>query len=336
MFRRTCMCLSIAVLCCVCVIIPRNNDVIVSASWESDDNTAAPLQTPFSPAQLTRQAKRSIHSISSWFVTTKSTSSAVPDDSAMLMDNHVLLQQGVPVAPLPLRPRRFPLDDNNVTTVPQNTQMYGWTPEVYPNPLIDSARCGIDYLSSGENNFTSNMRLCDPDWVLGRSGLDDVAKSLYNFSTTFGVAADNRHWVRVVEHEEPSSNKRTTQTPPTRRKLAARGNNHEHNDESPMLLRRRLDQIQVKKKSEERADRTEEAANSDSSLRRRLFGLNIFSPLTTDSDQGNSWVMVPPVELAVATVRKVRYSRCIMLVKWDKSVVVVFTHQTNDSPFYFC
>jgi len=226
------------------------------------------------------------------------------DFSGSTMDNnHVLLQQGVPVAPLPpsLRPQRFPMDN---FTIPQNTQMYGWTPEVYPNPLVDTARCGIDYLTE-DNNLTCNMRLCDPDWVLGRSGLDDIAKSLYNFSTTFGVAADNRHWEVVVEHEEPSNGRSRIQ-PPSRRNLGRREPFQDKSDEEAeiaMLLRGSLFQHEAKRPLNT-ADETKDA-NSDA-LWRSLFGLNIFSPMTADSDQGRSWVMVPPVELAVATVRKVR------------------------------
>lgn len=229
------------------------------------------------------------------------------------------------MAPLPpsFQSKRFPLDDNNNnnTTVPQNTQMYGWTPEVYPNPLVDSARCGIDYLQE-DANFTTNMRLCDPDWVLGKAGLDDIAKSLYNFSTIFGVAADTRHWEVVVENEEPSSNN---------------NNNNAHNKHSKRQKSRRVERSVDKEKEKEtvkflRHSHSElETENktmlrSDSLQERNLFGLNIFSPLTVDPDEGNSWVMVPPVELAVATVRKVKNNRCYSIFVYRRAIVTYHSY----------
>lgn len=261
------MCLSVITLYYVCLVQRNDGQFVTIKSWSEGAPPSSRVTT-----RITRQLTRLLRSIAPWIHPSETTT--MMNSSEISLDiNHELLQQSVPVAPLlpSLRPHRFPVDN---FTVPENTQMYGWTPEVYPNPLVDTSRCGIDYLSEDEN-LTVNMRLCDPDWVLGREGLDDIAMSLYNFSTTFGVAADNRHWEVVVENEEPSSGRRV-RIPPARRKL--RGT-------EPF----------------------------DGSPQRSLFGLNIFSPLTADSDADNSWVMVPPVELAVATVRKVRQQYLVIM-----------------------
>jgi Zinc finger, C3HC4 type (RING finger) len=97
-----------------------------------------------------------------------------------------------------------------------NPQFYGWTPNVYPNPITHPSRCGIAYLHNpyghdngsndtisreiGDNGFPTGpsiteikqddadgpLRLCDPDWVLGGFHLEQVARALYNFSFYFG------------------------------------------------------------------------------------------------------------------------------------------------------
>jgi hypothetical protein len=70
-----------------------------------------------------------------------------------------------------------------------NPAVYGWTPGIYPNPLVDPVRCAIAYLPASQQNDTAAdrfLRLCDPDWVLGGIFLNDVAAAMRNFSSVFG------------------------------------------------------------------------------------------------------------------------------------------------------
>jgi hypothetical protein len=69
-----------------------------------------------------------------------------------------------------------------------NPQLYGWIPNFYPNPLVSPIRCGTAYLPN--ENLTSGLRLCDPDWVLGGIYLEDIAFSMQNFSSYFGENDD--------------------------------------------------------------------------------------------------------------------------------------------------
>lgn len=62
-----------------------------------------------------------------------------------------------------------------------NPTVYGWTPDPYPNPLLNPVACGISFLS------VNDIRLCDPDWMLGGIVLTDVAAALQNFTETFGI-----------------------------------------------------------------------------------------------------------------------------------------------------
>lgn len=78
-----------------------------------------------------------------------------------------------------------PADD---TLQRDNPTFYGWTPEVYPNPIFDPVRCAIAYLDN--ENATHGVRLCDPDWVLGTDYLGDIADALLNFSSVF----QSDHW----------------------------------------------------------------------------------------------------------------------------------------------
>ena len=185
--------------------------------------------------------------------------------------DNILRQESVPVAPLPVIARRKPTDPENVT-IPQNTQMYGWTPAGYPNPLVDPARCGIDYLP--DVNISLGMRLCDPDWVLGGSALEEIARSLSNFSRTFGYPHENtqRHWEVVVERNNdlPWRNLRGDRDHPPR-----------EDNNNAVLRSRQIRPVQT-------------------SSMYHFAGLGLFSPSVNDEDS----IMIPPVELAVATVRK--------------------------------
>jgi TPM domain/Prokaryotic RING finger family 4 len=105
-----------------------------------------------------------------------------------------------------------------------NKDVFGWQPDMYPDPVMDPVQCGIDYLlaSSGENQasgesgshsaknssttsidadqrstmvggdspslsaqFLQPLRLCDPDWVLGGMYLEEIANAMKNFSSHF-------------------------------------------------------------------------------------------------------------------------------------------------------
>lgn len=73
-----------------------------------------------------------------------------------------------------------------------NPQLYGWTPEIYPNPLAEPDRCMIAYL------HTTGQRLCDPDWVLGGMYLEEIATTLSNFS--YAIAHEEHGgWSVVVD-----------------------------------------------------------------------------------------------------------------------------------------
>ena len=64
-----------------------------------------------------------------------------------------------------------------------NPSVYGWSPELYPNPSSHPAECHIP--SSSMHNNTTPIRLCDPDTVLVVSTLDAIARVMTNFSHLF-------------------------------------------------------------------------------------------------------------------------------------------------------
>lgn len=123
-------------------------------------------------------------------------------------------------APIPtlIHLRRNEVDDNNSQSGPSdasdrsinnnndlstNPQIYGWTPEMYPNPLLDPVRCSIAFLPEEQQAimkraFSNNkgeeeqdgdipdpLRLCDPDWMLGGMYMEQIAFALRNFSDFF-------------------------------------------------------------------------------------------------------------------------------------------------------
>jgi hypothetical protein len=149
-----------------------------------------------------------------------------------------------------------------------NPQLYGWTPDMYPNPLVDPTRCGIAYLPF-EKGVSKHLKLCDPDWVLGGAYLEDIAFALNNFTDTFGQA---QNWeVGVVGG---------------RRHLAAN-----HKPAETDLLNQLASPIQL----------------SSMALVRKVFEWP--SRLLNEAGGGNQddRYLLPPVELAVATVRKVSF-----------------------------
>lgn len=115
----------------------------------------------------------------------------------------------------------IPPDDKN-----SNPEFYGWEPTRYPDPSFDPLRCGIAYLthqngsestdgpdhealllpnqtnasaidSAGGSKFEydatsatkaekfDHLKLCDPDWVLGGVYLEQIASALADFSEQF-------------------------------------------------------------------------------------------------------------------------------------------------------
>ncbi|GKY93735.1 hypothetical protein MPSEU_000340600 [Mayamaea pseudoterrestris] len=91
----------------------------------------------------------------------------------------------------------------NRDNAPQtNPTFYGWTPDAYPNPLLDPVRCAISGLidprpvldpyntnvtrsAITEKNQHQPLYLCDPDWVLGGMVLQDLQQLLRNFTATY-------------------------------------------------------------------------------------------------------------------------------------------------------
>jgi hypothetical protein len=106
-------------------------------------------------------------------------------------------------------------EDPDSITAANNPQLYGWEPKLYPDPLMDSVRCGVAYLQNAEysnSNGTTgtpnaivttpssqeedntSLRLCDPDWVLGGMYLEELALALHSFSRKFSSATiDDDH-----------------------------------------------------------------------------------------------------------------------------------------------
>lgn len=77
-------------------------------------------------------------------------------------------------------------DTNNSTTTLQdsimNPSVYGWSPELYPNPLSHADQCHTGNLSLSHHH---HLRLCDPDHVLHIPLLEDISTLMTNFSHVF-------------------------------------------------------------------------------------------------------------------------------------------------------
>ena len=154
---------------------------------------------------------------------------------------------------------------DDVSNSQLNPQLYGWMPNFYPDPLKRPTRCAISYLPDA--NLTADLRLCDPDWVLGGIYLEQVAFAMKNFSAHFELGQD-RPWAVTV------------------------GPNRRQNRRSRHLVRTTVppappSDMQHHRDMQE-ADPNKVSVSSDNS------GESMPSPLAT----------VPTVELAVATVRK--------------------------------
>lgn len=151
-----------------------------------------------------------------------------------------------------------------------NPQLYGWVPDAYPNPILDPTRCGISFLPEKDLRDNDRLRLCDPDWVLGGIYLEEIADSLNNFTRTFYCR-----------------------------------DNEERDDVGGML--------EAREEGEE-AEYTEESSlphdenyfldDERPEPPRKLFGqpVRLQTRFLSEGEENNQ---LPPVELAVATVRKV-------------------------------
>ena len=145
--------------------------------------------------------------------------------SKPLLDMNMLSKQQIPTyprswmtkgAPATSQPKELHNKSSEETTpdvsdaTPNNPQLYGWEPTVYPNPIYDPVRCGVAYIEQDEqiqqnaveetinepNTVTSSeipvsgnrnkLRLCDPDWVLGGMYLEEIAAALHEFSLLYG------------------------------------------------------------------------------------------------------------------------------------------------------
>lgn len=96
----------------------------------------------------------------------------------------------------------------------KNPTVYGWTPDFYPNPLENPLRCAISHLEPRDSSKESqhDLRLCDPDWVLGGLYLEEIAIALENFTQTFGSG----EWATIPEVSRPWD---VAVGPPVRRRL---------------------------------------------------------------------------------------------------------------------
>ena len=88
--------------------------------------------------------------------------------------------------------------DNNNNSDPQTL---GWTPNMYPDPKIEPHKCGIAYLVETNSYYfqqasssSSNLRLCDPDWVLGGVYLDQISISMADFRRQFSSYYNNNNF----------------------------------------------------------------------------------------------------------------------------------------------
>lgn len=87
---------------------------------------------------------------------------------------------------------------------------HGWTPNLFPNPISDPTRCGIQNIQSKKGEKYHQLMLCDPDKVLREETLERVASSLRNFSDIFGSGyhvadptdAGKKRWEVFVESDE--------------------------------------------------------------------------------------------------------------------------------------
>jgi len=151
---------------------------------------------------------------------------------------------------------------------PFNPQLFGWTPAAYPNPLVDPTRCSIVFLPN--EDLQRNLQLCDPDWVLGEAYLEEIAYAMRNFTEIF---TSQHGWdVGVSVDNDP------------RRRLTAA----------------------VQEEQQEKEDLFVSPSLQQTGIQMVRQMVNLPNQLLSADDAGDedSTFLLPPVELAVATVRK--------------------------------
>jgi TPM domain len=198
-----------------------------------------------------------------------------------------------------------------------NPSVFGWTPEQYPNPLEDPNRCAVAYIlphlrrdsalavssmvdvmappdattrRNGTTEVNPFLRLCDPDWVLGGVYLEDVATAMSNFSNIFSTTPPNSHQEGDWEVQVGPSMRRSLRS-----------------DVYAARARATKDTAAIIQ------DNGLAAAGGDTSFRVRAEERNEQGDATGAAARSSSWMewrngknpaVVPTIELAVATVRK--------------------------------
>lgn len=154
--------------------------VAMTTNWDLDEIT---VYSPFTQSQL-----------STWtaWKNLRRPPPAATDTSATV----VLARLPPPLSSLRLRTSTEGTQDQQ--PIP-NPQLYGWTPQIYPNPLAEPERCMITYLSN------PHERLCDPDWILGGMYLEQISTGLSNFSYSMSPE-EHGGWDVVVDQGVPQDN----------------------------------------------------------------------------------------------------------------------------------
>ena len=231
-------------------------------------------------------------------------------------------------------------DEQETTKIP----LYGWEPTMYPDPIEDPSRCGISYLvdgsSRGDFEFASGTshklpiplsiesRLCDPDFVLGGSYLEQIAAALARFSeqfsqaeTSVGIATEDppswRLWQGRRTHssasigvdvrllEATSNNGKRDQSPPP----DAAGTQYGTSLSSKStLLKQTIDTTSDGHSRSKNQPPQQDRGSKTTAFRSDHVGLTVEAP-SSDKEKKirkKDTMVRPPIELAVAAVRKVR------------------------------
>ena len=220
-------------------------------------------------------------------------------------------------------------DDSNPKSdisdgTPDNPQLYGWEPTIYPDPLHDPVRCGVAYISQDEQIHndavaevmepTTNidneadqpdsatvspppeappptspanrnkLRLCDPDWVLGGMYLEEIAAALHDFSLIYGD---------IVAKTRPA--------------LSPSASAADSNEGNQRALRQRLLNENLLRSDGDGIFLTSNRRMSlRSTINRRAQDNTTDDPEASIPEYQDVVSTEPTVQLAVATVRKVR------------------------------
>jgi TPM domain len=219
----------------------------------------------------------------------------------------------------------------------KNPAIYGWTPNQYPNPIVDPVHCAVSYILphlqqqqqeqqqqpsppiindevkamttplSSPNYISKNstlnknddivLRLCDPDWVLGGIYLEDVAMALYNFSTLFG--SQNHEENHADERNDNKDNMAESKEPNTSSSDTI-DSQMTTNNEDPQSPHEEDWNVEIGPSNRRRSLRSDVYLSSTSTLLHESNNV-VHRRRTQSSTTANE---VPRIELAVATVRK--------------------------------